>query len=140
MATPLQVAQSVVDTVPSLTNLQRLRIRNQWTLAWDAHVASRELTGFGADAYLKAGWYVHHEALRALNRNRVEWTTLAERARARWEGDTERDPRAEIWTTAQRFVVRDTIRAVLARDSDIDSTVYALLTAAWRDRFPGLDA
>ena len=72
MAAPLQVAQSVVDTVPTLTTLQRLRI--------------------------------------------------------------------EIWQCSNRFVVRDTIRAVLARDTDIDPTVYTLLTAAWRDRFPGFDA
>jgi hypothetical protein len=37
-------------------------------------------------------------------------------------------------------VVRDTIRAVLARDTDIDPAVYALLTAAWRAVFPGFDA
>lgn len=133
MATPLQVAQSVVDAVPSLTALQRLRIRNQWTLAWDAYLVQA-----GYQSYYQAGWHVHHEALRALRD--AEWTTIAERARARWEGDAERDPRAEIWRTSNRFVVRDTIRAVLARDTGLDPTIYTLLTAAWRDRFPGFDA
>lgn len=133
MATPLQVAQSVVETVPTLTNLQRLRIRNQWTVAWDAYLVQT-----GAPSYYKAGWEAHHLVLRALGS--IEWTTLAERARARWEGDTERDPRADIWTTAQRFVVRDTIRAVRARDTNLDRSIYTLLTAAWRDRFPGFDA
>lgn len=133
MATPLQVAQSVVDAVPSLTNLQRLRIRNQWTLAWDAHMVQ-----VGADNYWKAGWEAHHWLDVALRE--IEWTTLAERARARWEGDTERDPRADIWTTSPRFVVRDTIRAVLARDTNLDRSLYTLFTAAWRSQFPGFDA
>lgn len=133
MATPLQVAQSIVDTVPTLTSLQRLRIRNQWTLAWDAWLVQTS-----APSYYKAGWEVHHWVLKALADR--EWTVLAEQARARWEGGTERDPRADIWTTAQRFVVRDTIRAVLARDTDLDRSIYALLTGPWRDRFPGFDA
>lgn len=133
MATPLQVAQSVVDAVPSLTTLQRLRIRNQWTLAWDAYMVQA-----GAETYWKAGWEAHHWLDVALRE--IEWTTLAERARARWEGDTERDPRADIWTTAPRFVVRDTIRAVLARDTSLDRSLYTLFTAAWRFQFPGFDA
>lgn len=135
MATPLQVAQSVVDTVPTLTTLQRLRIRNQWATAWDAYLAQ---VGAEPGSYFKAGWWVHHEMLRALGT--IDWVTLAERARARWEGDIERDPRLEIWQCSNRFVVRDTIRAVLARDTDIEPTVYTLLTAAWRDRFSGFDA
>lgn len=133
MATPLQVAQSVVDAVPSLTTLQRLRIRNQWTLAWDDYLVQ---TGY--QTYYQAGWHVHHEVVRALHT--TDWTALCEQARSRWEGDAERDPRAEIWRTSNRFVVRDTVRAALARDTDIDPTVYTLLTAAWRDRFPGFDA
>jgi hypothetical protein len=133
MATPLQVAQSVVNAVPNLSNLQRLRLRNQWATAWDAYLVT-----VGTDSYYKAGFYPHHEVLRALRE--AQWTTLAERARSRWEGDAERNPRAEIWTTSNRFVVRDTIRAVLARDTDIDPAVYTLLTAAWRAVFPGFDA
>lgn len=118
MATPAQVAAAVLAAVPNLTTLQRLRMRNQWAATWDAH-----LVATGAQSMYQAGWHVHHECLRALRE--VDWTTLAEQARARWEGDAERDPRAEIWRTSNRFVVRDTI--------------YTLLTAAWRDRFPGFD-
>lgn len=133
MATPAEVAASVLTAVPNLTTLQRLRIRNNWATAWDAH-----LVATGYQSYYQAGWHAHHEVLRALRE--VDWTTLAEQARARWEGDAERDPRAEIWRSSNRFVVRDTIRAVLARDTDIDPAVYALLTAAWRAVVPGFDA
>ena len=132
MATPLQVAQSVVDAVPSLTALQRLRIRNQWTIAWDAYALQVD-----APSYWKAGWEPHHWVDVALRS--IEWTTLAERARARWEGDAEGDARAEIWATAPRFVIRDTIRAVLARDTNLDRALYTLFTAAWRSQFPGFD-
>lgn len=137
MATPLQVAQSVVDTVSTLTVAQRLRIRNQWTSAWDAHVVNT-----GAPSLNHAGWLVHHEIARALDQLDPvrQWATLAERARARWEADTERDPLGDMWACGARFAVRDTIRAVLLRDSTISPALYTLLTAGWRDRFPGFDA
>ena len=135
MATPLQVAQTIVDAVPSLTTLQRLRIRNQWTLAWDNYLVQS-----GHPTYYKAGWEIHHWVEYELSTRGIIWTTLAERARARWEENAESDPRENIWNTAQRFVLRDTVRAVLCRDTVLDRVYYNLLTAAWRDRFPGFDA
>lgn len=137
MATPLQVAQSVVDTVPSLTALQRLRLRNNWATAWDDYAAQHPGPPRAA-----LGWWVQHQVVGALDRADPErsWPVLAERARARWESTAEGDPRAEIWQISNRFVVRDTIRGALARDTDLDRDIYALLTAAWRAVFPGFDA
>ncbi len=137
MATPAQVAASVLAAVPTLATLQRTRLRNQWATAWDAYAAQ-----VGAPSRFKAGWWVHHEVVRALRIAHPDgsWAAQAEQARARWETNAERYPLMEIWGCSNRFVARDTIRAVLVRDAGLDPTVYALLTAPWRAVFPGFDS